>query len=399
MRRHIAIFTLTGRAHTYPVLGLCTELTRRGYRVTYATDDDQAHLIRQAGAEPVIFIPPKLETTSELNNAFRLPASHPDWWVMCATVVYPWLLCTAAIAVTQLEAFYKNNAPDLILYDLDAFAGRILARRLNCRAIQIHAGFFRQETFQYWAKGVCCTPQPMLEFGRILDSFLWAYGINEKDSLWRVEDLNIGFIPREFQYHSDSFDNRYCFVGPCLNRPFHPVWRNNSVGRPIILITDTTGSCDSSYFNAFVDALSGSEYHVILSIGEQVQSSSLQLLPPNFEVNRDASHLEIIPHAALLICQSGTGGVFEALYYGVPMITLPITPFHEEVAYRVDELGLGISLPRHAITSDMIRDSVEGVLGDAALLGRVKEMQRAFRSSGGAAMASDKIEEFLDIGE
>ena len=60
----------------------------------------------------------------------------------------------------------------------------------------------------------------------------------------------------------------------------------------------------SEYFEMFVHALSESPYHCILSIGDDDLAPDL---PPNFELNRRASHLEILPHAALSICHGGMG--------------------------------------------------------------------------------------------
>jgi MGT family glycosyltransferase len=151
----------------------------------------------------------------------------------------------------------------------------------------------------------------------------------------------------------------------------------------------------TDYFNVFVDALGAFEARVILSIGKEINRSMLKQLPSNFEINQDASHLEILPHAALSICQGGMGSTLEALYHGVPVIALPLTRFHEEVTYRMAELGLGYSLPRLKATPAVIRECVHRVLSDRALLGRVRQMQQLFRAVDGARRAADCVEEFL----
>jgi MGT family glycosyltransferase len=397
-RPHITIFAGLSKAHTFPALGLCPELVKRGHRVTFATDKHHATLVRPSGAEPIIFEPVKFELPEHFKDSlYKLPPEHPSWWTLIASTVYPWNIRIAEVAIAQLEAFYREDPPDLILYDHDAFAGRILAALLNTPAIQIRPHFARYERSLYWKDGIGHNPPPMLEFAGILDSFLRSYGIEEADNLWHVESLNICLFPRVFQYDVELFDDRYCFVGACLNRPFQPMWENKSGGKPIILVTDTTGSDDHSYFNALIDALSGREFHVILSVDEQFQKGAVQSLPANFEINQHASHLEIIPHTSLLICQAGMGGTLEAIYSGVPVIALPLSPSHEEVACRLVELGLGIRLPRHALRTDIIRHNVERVLADTSLLRRVKDMQDIFRRSGGAVMAADKIEDYLGI--
>lgn len=392
---HIAIITGLGKPHMYPVIGLCPELVKRGWRVTYATDAQHAALVRQVGAEPVPFEPPQSKMSPGETATSKLPLCDSDWWLMYARSVYPTLLDAAAAMVDQLVEFYQDSPPDVLLYDRIAFGGRIIAKRIGCQAIQIYPHFAPCGNSLLRVNDICCTPQPMMEFASHLTQFLASYGIEDNDSLWHVDDFNIYFIPREFQYFASSFDHRSCFVGPCLDRPIQNLWINKANGLPIILVSDTTGSMDGAYFSTFVDALAGGDYYVILSVSEQMPIDALPALPRNFEVNQKASHLEILPHTSLLICQAGTGSTLEAIYHGVPVIGIPLTPFHEEVAYRLVELGLGIRISRQAISPDVIRDSVKRVLGDSALLASVQNMKEVFRRSGGATKAADEIEQFL----
>ncbi len=235
-----------------------------------------------------------------------------------------------------------------------------------------------------------------MEFAKLLDSVLWAYGFEETNNFWHSEDLNLCAFPRAFQFDADSLDSRrFYFAGPFLDRPFSPMWKNCSGGRRIVLVSAITGSVDASYFNKIIDSLSGSEYHVILSVGENFPISELQTLPTNFEINSSASHLEILPRTDLHIYSGGASGTLEGFYFGVPLIAVPSAAYNYAIANRLAELGLVLRLPRRALTNEMIRENVETALHDDALLGRVKKMQDVVRSSGGSVMAVDRIEEFL----
>lgn len=392
-RRHIAIFTFPAAGHVYPMLGICSELVKRGYHVTYATTDHYAHRIRQTGAEPVVFSIAMLETAGKL---LRIPPSCDlRFWQLYASLFCPLLLYTAVGTLSELEGFYHENAPDLVLYDIPSYAGRILARRLNTPAIQLFVDFANQG-FLTWEHGIRSNPKPMLGFSQLLDSFLSVHGIDDKNNLWHTEKLNICFVPKEFQLEGDSFDDRFCFVGPCLNRPVDSMWKNNSRGKPIILVSQSQ-ACgdDSSYIKNCIDALADSEYHIVLSIGRDGPRSFLSALPANCEINEHAYNLEIFPHAVLTICQAGMGTTLESLYCGVPVLAVPVTPVHAEVAYRVAELGLGSYLPEQNMTIDMVRENVARILGDPAIRDRVNLMQQVTRDSGGAEMAANRIEGML----
>jgi dTDP-L-oleandrosyltransferase len=354
--------------------------------------------VRQSGCEPVPFAPPELaaEQEEQWKHVVTLPPSHPGWWDAAANVAFPWLLDNAVAVVEQVSEFYEKNPPDVVLYDTGAYAGRILAMRNSCPAIQTVPSFAPLKGFLHWENGVCRNPEPMLKFGERLDSFLCSFGINKKGNLWHTEGLGIYFIPRQVQYQPDSFDDRYCFVGPCLDRPFRRVWKNNSRGKPIVLVSDMAGYRDASFFNLITEALSGNNYHVILSVEDHVPESELSSLPDNFEVNRRASHLEILPNASLLVCRGGGGNTLEALYHGVPTIGIPLNPNHALWAHRMEELGLAIHIPKEGATVDRVRGAVDGAVG-GFLRARIDEMKATIRECGGAVMAADKIEEFIRL--
>jgi MGT family glycosyltransferase len=155
------------------------------------------------------------------------------------------------------------------------------------------------------------------------------------------------------------------------------------------------GSNDPGYFNMIVEALSGSEYHVILSVGEHFPVGTLGTLPKNFEINRYASHLEILPHTDLHLYSGGPNGTLEGLYFGVPLIAIPSYDRNHIIADHLAEQGIVLNLPLQTLTTKSIRENIEAALLDDKLLCRARKMQQVIRTSGGSAMAVDEIERFL----
>jgi len=324
-----------------------------------------------------------------------LPLNDPKRRGELAQVVSRWLLNSAAIFVKELDKFYKENRPDLFIYELAAYAGRILARRLHSPAIQYYPDFIQHNDYVCWETVVGHNPQALVDFSRLLDSFLWAHGFEESNNFWHSEDLNFYQLPKEFQFHAESIDSRrFCFVGPFLDRPFTPMWKDRSGGKPIILVSAVPGT-DADYFNKIIDALSGSEFHVILAVGQHFPVSDLRQIPENFEVNRYASHLEILPHTDLHLYSGGPSGTLEGFYFGVPLIAIPSDDHNYIIVDRLAELGFVRKLPIDVLTGQLIRENIDAALRDEAFLGRVKQMQSVVRSSGGSAMAVDRIDEFL----
>jgi MGT family glycosyltransferase len=394
--RHIALFPLPGISHVFPFLGLCPELVRRGYRVTVATIEPVAKRVIAAGAEPVIVETDTYSIPTAMAAIQGFAINDPQRWEELAHIHSRWLLNSAFITARQLDNFYRQNRPDLVVYELSSYAGRIIAERLHSPAIQYYPDFIQHSGYVCWETSVGYDPPSIAGVSRLLDSVLWAYGFKEPNNFWHSEDLNFYQFPREFQFNSDSIDDhRFCFVGPFLDRPFSPVWKNHSSGKRVILVSAIGGSTDADYFKKIIIALSGSEYHVILSVGEYFPISELRNLPVNFEINRLASHLEILPHTDLHLYSGGPNGTLEGLQFGVPLIAIPSYDRNYIIANRLAELGIVRNLPLHTLTSQMIRDNVEAALDDDILNGQVKRMQHVVRSAGGSVMAADRIDELL----
>lgn len=393
-RRHIAVFTPPVGGHVYPALGLCSELASRGHRVTFPTNAQFVARICEAGAEAIEFKHPE---TRHVEKILQDASSDGSGYWRLLTVFLPMTLTSAASAVAELKRFYATNRPDVILYDRYAFAGRILARQLGCSAMQVHAHFANHHDSLMRVDGICTNPESMVAFGQLVDAFMSTYGFEDKGHLWHSEKVNIFFIPREFQYDSDSFDNRFKFVGATHNRnPRAGAWKSRAEkGKPILLISETTSNLDERFLKLCIEAFAESEYHVVFSKGLVSPEIPFEILPHNFEINREAFNCEILPFASVMVCQGGMGTTLESLYHGVPVVSVTSNPYNSEVSYRLAELGLGLHLPERNLTPSALRKAVDTAYTDEALLGRVKHMQDSQKNNSGPKAAADVIEESL----
>ncbi len=393
-KRHIAVFTPPIGGHVFPTLGLCSELLSRGHRVTYPISAGFAAKVREAGVTAIEFEFPEMKPTA----ATAQNPTHQDLesWGAFASEVAPWLIATAAAEVSELDGFYAADPPDLILYDWFAFAGRILAKRLGCPAVQVHGHFAHGDSLMR-IDGVCTTPEPMLAFGQMVDSFMSTHDFQQRNHLWHYEKLNIFFVPREFQYQIESFDDRFRFVGATHNRkPRLGAWKNRAEkSKPLLLISEPTSSTDGGFVRLCIEAFADSRYHVVVSKAMNTPEIPAAALPRNFEINREAYNCEILPCAALMLCQGGMGTTLESLHHGVPVISVPPNPFNAEVAHRVAELGLGLYVRERGMTPKTLREAVDTAHSDIALFERVGRMQSDLASSPGAEAAADAIEEHL----
>ena len=227
----------------------------------------------------------------------------------------------------------ENNKPDVILYDSVMIAARILAGIWKIPVIQTRPQF--SYYYGFYSKEICTWFDYPLT-----DSFCERIN-SEILRIHPVAKLNIYYIPRSFQPNEQLFDERFFFSGPSfLQKPLNDRQkRERSENRKTILISVSASRSrivdDIEYFKIFVNALSGSQWKVILSIGDRIDPLSLGPLPLNFEINQHTPQSEIIPYTSLFIGGGGFTSTFEALYHGVPLIVIPQDAMCLEPAYRV----------------------------------------------------------------
>jgi MGT family glycosyltransferase len=397
----VAIFSQQGNGHVYPVLPLCRELVARGHAVSFVCIDHYAKQISETGAEPVLFKCklPDRSLSEEIQRTLPLKFDDPEYW-RAMRLLQRYQFEVAEDLLSQLLEFYRCNPPDLILYDPFMVGGRLFGKHLARRTVRVSPYFAQFERYIARDNGTFTDPIGATEYRKDLDSFLLVHGITTNENLWYVENLNIHLIPREFQYCNNHFDDRFCFVGALLDRPFVPKWKNNSSGAPVVLISDLSGlrgvwTNADRYYRLLIEALSDAPCHCILSVGNDIDSRQLGPLPANFEINRLASHLEILPQASLMICHGGMLSTLEALYNGVPVLTIPLTPGTKEVAYRTAELGLGRQIYQDQISADSLGVLARQLITDKAMHAAVRKMSEVFRKSGGVKLATERIEAAL----
>lgn len=211
-----------------------------------------------------------------------------------------------------------------------------------------------------------------------------------------VEPLNIVFVPRAFQVPSKIFDDSYVFVGPSI--PPHtttdsPVTR--SAERPTLYISlGTVNNDEPEFFAMCLEVFGNSEWQVVMSIGERFDPAQLGEIPANFTVARYHPQLAVLANTDVFITHGGMNSTMEALSYGVPLVVISQMPEQTVTAERVADLGLGLSLDKFSLTSEVLRDAVYRVLNEPSFRQEAAKMQAAIRESGGYKQAADEIIRF-----
>ena len=69
-------------------------------------------------------------------------------------------------------------------------------------------------------------------------------------------------------------------------------------------------------------------------------------MPDHFIIRQHVPQLDVLEKAKLFVSHGGMNSTMEAMNAGVPLVVVPQMHEQEVTAKRVDELGLGVHLPR-----------------------------------------------------
>ncbi|MEU3227428.1 macrolide family glycosyltransferase [Streptomyces sp. NPDC006976] len=400
-RGHIGVCTFPAYAHIAPAVPLMTELVDRGHRVTCFVTERFADLVRGSGAEAVVY-PSRFPwangpTGSALENILAF---------------FEEALAPLETAVTRFD----GDRPDVIAHDLAASEGaRLLARAWDipvlqlCPTIASGPGFSMSERQNQEVTGP--PPEPidpadpsigafverrgrLLDAHRIDGSPLDGFGAEHGD--------NIVFLPKEFQPAAETFDDRFSFIGPCLAGPSDDTaqdpggWRPPEGRKVVLLSLGSSYTPDQAAFLRFcVEALAGSPWHLVVTLGHRVTADELGPLPAHVETHQWLRHPEVLRHAAAFITHGGMGSVMESLAHGVPMVLVPYHIDQRVIARQAAGLDLGRVLMRESADPAALRAAVEEVATGPRIAAAVAAMRRHVHEAGGASRGADAVERLM----
>jgi MGT family glycosyltransferase len=148
------------------------------------------------------------------------------------------------------------------------------------------------------------------------------------------------------------------------------------------------------FYRTCIEAFRDGPWQVAMTIGAQ-DRAAIGPVPPGIDVRPRFPQPAVLRHARAFVSHAGMNSTMEALYYGVPLVTIPQMPEQAANADRVVELGLGGRLAADTLTPDTLRRAVSRVTTDEQIRTNLKRMQQAIRDAGGAERRATLIEERL----
>lgn len=395
MSKHLAFVVGPGAGHVNPTLPLVKELVTRGHRVTYITGEPFRAAVTAAGA-----------TTLDLPWDVPQPEAGQTLRSMVSSfgTVMHGMQQHAQERFAEAVAHFGPDPPDAVCYDVMAPLGTLLADKLAVPGVLLAPSMASNDHFNMGSLLNSVDDDGVLErvFTEAVKSdtrFRRANGLPDPATslpmMGSTAVLKLVFVPRQFQIAGDTFDDTHLFLGPSMGaRATSGEWTPPSDGSPVLFVSLGTGFNERpEFFAQCVEAFGDSRWHVVMAVGDRVR---VPRIPVNFEVAPYFPQLTVLRHTTVFLSHTGMNSTMEALYHGVPLVSVPQMPEQAVNGDRVHELGLGHRLDSTAITARSLRETVEAVAEDPVTQTNVREFSGRLRAVNGAALGADALEQLLN---
>ncbi|WP_242319061.1 macrolide family glycosyltransferase [Bacillus cereus group sp. BfR-BA-01349] len=383
--------------HVNPTIGLVSELVRRGEQIVYYCEDTYGDKLKETGVEFRGYKDLLREFSVE-NRVKYMSDGEEILLRLCKAV-------ERAFPVILQEII--NDKFDYIIYDSHFLLGQMLARKLKIPAIGTCTTFAMNEKilkdfplgFSEGDKG----STKMKQCKKILEKVMVENNLQNFSSFEEIMksilhyhgEMQIVFTSESFQPFGKDFNDSFKFVGPSISErnediqlPYEALERGGDI---IYISMGTEVNNQPKLYKACFQALKDLQVSVIMSIGKEMKLEQLGEIPGNFKIYEYVPQLEILKKASLFITHGGMNSVSEGLYFGVPLIVLPIVNDQPLVAKRVEELGAGIVCNYKDITSAILSKAVEEILTNSKYRENSRRIGKQFKESGGFQKAADEV--------
>lgn len=382
----IAFFCIPAHGHINPTLGVVNELVSRGDEVRYYSYNSMREKIELAGATFVSCDEYDAEQKLSAKDSVRVGKDI----AFSTKILVDTTLALDDRVCREMEEF----KPDCIVADSMALWGKVIALKLGIPYVSSTTTFaFNQYSARIMKQGVgdlfrmfFAMPKisgqvkRLREKGYPVKSILDIIG-NDADT------HTVVYTSPEFQPCSETFSDKYVFVGPSIRNATEEMEKKRE--KLVYISMGTVNNDMMPFYKTCIAALSDTDYQVIMSVGNLVPIDSLGDLPENISVFPHVDQIAVLKQADVFVSHCGMNSVSESLYFEVPLVMVPQTTEQKGVAERVLQFGAGIKLDK--MDAPSVLNAVNKVLSGNIYKMKAAEIAEGFKRCSGVKGAADKI--------
>jgi MGT family glycosyltransferase len=397
-------------------VGIGDVLRRRGHRVVFIVEESFAGTLEEKGFEERLMrLGPPAEGDEdpgqfwkdyirETAPVFRKPTI--DQLAEFIAPTFQALVDGARYVDERLVEIIDELQPDVIVEDnvvsfpaLPA-SGRPWVRIMSCNPAELKDAAIPPTFSGYPSDDRSAWPAYWDEYRRALsdvhadfDEFCRERGAPPLPMLELMHSsphLNLAIYPAEVDYAREvPLDGTWHNLQASVRTTDEPYEAPAADGPLVYLSLGSLASGDVDLMRGLIASLADSPYRVIVSKGPQHEELEL---PDNMVGEEFLPQTSILPQVEAVITHGGNNTVTESLYFGKPMVLLPVFWDQYDNAQRMHETGFGIRLDTYAHDPAELPAAVEQLLGDEPLGKRLAALSQRLQAAPGTERAADLIE-------
>ncbi|WP_139279068.1 macrolide family glycosyltransferase [Seinonella peptonophila] len=398
---NVLFINYMGEGHINPTIGLVQELIARGESITYYTSQIYKEKIEKTGAT-VRVISEKAQkilfefVTKLMSQGRNLDQFNKNRFKLFE--IMEWIT-DEILDEIRLESY------DYVIYDAMSLPGKWIAEIRQLPTVCTWSTFASNKESDLFKKRLKKQGSAILKAldGRKeeMEAFKarleQKYGISIQpfpQAVMDEADINIVFTSKYFQLESATFKENFLFVGPSMidrqDQGDFPLDRLKD-SAVVYMALGTIANKRPDLYKACLEGLNDFDGTVVLGIGNQLSISELGSVPDHFIIRNYIPQLDVLRYSDAFITHCGMNSTSEALYFGTPLVMLPLMNDQPIVANRVKELGAGVILDHETLNAEKLREAVIEVLQNPIYKQNSEKISQSFRKSGGCARAADEL--------
>lgn len=362
----ILFTTLPGIGHLHSIVPLAQSLRERGHNVAFACAPSFCKRVAAAGFSSS---PAGLEwVESEAEQAFHeLRALDPEKQSF-------WLLSNVFADISphhmipDLLTLCRAWKPHVIVRGEFEFAGCVVGECLGIPHAAVSLGLFFPT--EIW--------KPLI--GRKLDHLRCQQGLTPDPELAMLyRHACFAFLPPSYQFPNVALPASFHSLRPSIfdrSGPEDlPTWVYDLPRRPTVHATvGTTFTFATDVLEDIVRGLAGEPLNLIITTGYSKNLGHLDQLPSNVHVETYIPHTLLLPHCDVVITHGGASTTISSLFFGLPLVVIPLSNDHPFHAMRCAALGVGCVIKRSGHFEPYLFDRYYSGLSPKSIHDAVKEV-------------------------
>ena len=382
----IVFFCIPAHGHTNPTINVVRELVSRGHQVWYYSYNIMREKIESAGATFV--------SCDNYDTELKLTAKDSARMGKDLAFSTKILVDTTLALDDKVCREMAELKPDCIVADSMALWGKAVALKLGIPFVSSTTTFaFNKHSAKIMKQGIGDLIKMLLSLPKTTKQIkrLQNKGYPVKNILDIIgSDDNthtIVYTSSEFQPCSETFSEKYAFVGPSIRPAGEKIEKRKD--KLIYISMGTVNNDMIAFYKSCISALANSEYQIIMSVGNLVSIEDFGKLPENISIFSHVDQIAVLKKADVFVSHCGMNSVSESLYFEVPLVMLPQTSEQKGVAERVFQLGAGIKVDK--LDGVSVMTAINKILSVDTYKQNAEKIAEGFKNSSGAKGAADKI--------